>query len=160
MRTWIAVIGLSPYPITNTIWAACKRDGYVPNRVVLINPESRRVDLEELEASIRRILAAYGEGDPSIEMVSVDGDDFVGNRNRLMELVEGTDGEIAIDITAGRRLLSIFAVDIGIKWKDRVKKIYYLPLKDDRYYTRPFMLIPARQHIFTEVNDLLRRGDQ
>ncbi len=159
MRTWIAVIGLSPYPITNTIWAACKRDGYVPDRVVLVDPGSGRVDREELKSSIRRILMAYGVESSTVETISVDGADFVSCRDRLVELVEGTEGEIAIDITSGRRLMATFAMGIGLKMKDRVKKIYYLPLKDDQYYKRPFMLIPARQHMFTEVNDLLGRGD-
>jgi len=160
MRTWIAVIGLSPYPITNTIWAACKRDGYVPDHVVLVDPGSGRVDREELKASIRRILIAYGVDTPSVDTVSVDDSDFVSCRDRLVELVERTEGEIALDITSGRRLMATFAMGVGLKMKDRVKKIYYLPLKDDLYYKRPFMLIPARQHMFTEVNDLLGRGER
>lgn len=157
IRTWITTIGQSENAITSPLWAACKLDGYVPDRVVLMDPGGEGVDRNALKASVAHILRAYGVGSPEVLIEPVDDKDFASFKEKLRELVDDIEGEVAVDITPGRRLMAAFAMEVGLHKGDKVKKIYYLPLGDRRYYEKPFMLIPARMHNFTEVKELLRR---
>ena len=157
MRTWITTIGQSENAITSPLWAACKLDDFVPDRVVLMDPGGKGVDRNALKASIEVILRAYGVDDPDITIEKVDDRDFASFKEKLRGLVDDIEGEVAVDITPGRRLMAAFAMEVGLHKGDKVKKVYYLPLGDRRYYEKPFMLIPARMHNFTEVKELLRR---
>ena len=155
MRTWITTIGQSENAITSPLWAACKLDGFVPDRVVLMDPGGRGVDRDALRSSIAALLRAYGVEGPEILIETVNDRDFVSFKEKLRELVDDIEGEVAVDITPGRRLMAAFAMEVGLHKGDKVRKVYYLPLNDRRYYEKPFMLVPARMHNFTEVKDLL-----
>jgi len=52
MRAGITSIGQSENSITCPPWATCKLEGFVPERVVLMNPGSRGVDRDARKASV------------------------------------------------------------------------------------------------------------
>jgi len=52
MRTGITTIGQSENSITRPLWAVCKLDGFVPDRVVLMDPGSRGVDRDVIKVSV------------------------------------------------------------------------------------------------------------
>ena len=155
MRTWVTTIGQSENAITSPLWAACKLEGFVPDQVVLMDPGGEGVDRESLRGSITTLLRAYGVDSPKVVIEPVNDQDFAGFKEKLRQLVDTIDGEVAVDITPGRRLMAAFAMEVGLHKGEKVRKIYYLPLNDRRYYKKPFMLVPARMHNFTEVKELL-----
>lgn len=155
MNSWITVIGSSPFAVINTIWAACKIDGYVPDKVLfIVNEQLGPGPVNTAKRWVREILKEYGVKEPIFEEIDVPETDF----SDLKAAFEGNisefkmDGSVAVDMTPGRKYMSAIAMHTGLEIG--ADHVYYLHLSDNRYQNKPFPLIPLhRQRLVDMVSE-------
>lgn len=158
MNVWISMIGFSPFAVINTLWAACSQDNenYVPNKVFfLVNKNLKSENITRVHVWVTELLKAYGIADPVLENVEIEEDDFEGIEKTISSLIEQSlkEGNVAIDITPGRKFMSAIAMYSGIK--KNARHVYYLHLKEQKYENEPFPLIPMP---FQKLIDLKEEG--
>lgn len=159
MNSWITIIGSSPFAVINTIWAACKIDGYVPDRVMfIVNEQLGPASIDTAKRWVREILMEYGVNNPIIEEIDIPETDFL----ELKETLKGnisefkTDGAVAIDMTPGRKYMSAIAMHTSIEMG--ADHVYYLHLSDNKYQNKPFPLIPMHnQRLVDMVSENITR---
>lgn len=158
MNFWISMIGYSPFAVINTLWAACSQDkgSYVPDKVFfLVNKNLKSENITRVHVWAAELLKAYGVADPVLENVEIEEDDFEGIENTISSLIEYSmeKGNVAVDITPGRKFMSAIAMYSGIK--KNARHVYYLHLKEQIYENEPFPLIPMP---FQKLFDLKKEG--
>ncbi len=152
MKVWITIVGKSPFAVINPIWIACKSGEFIPEKVYLIWNDAVKGEKEMVVKAIKVILKNYGVPEPEIiadDSTKVHEEDFRRLAELLLsirrkELREGN--EIAIDMTPGRKFMSAIAMFMGVakSLKDKVHRVYYLHLSDQRYLNYPLILIPHK----------------
>ncbi len=162
MLLWISTVGRSPYAVVNTVWAAKRFEGIVPDEVLLFHTgdqdEQIAAELETVRAHLCAILDRHAD---AIRGVAVDGS-AGGFRRQLDEVVfdhRYADWDLALDMTPGRKFMSALVFAAGVKLHHHSTRgavaVYYLHLKDDRYHGLPFPYIPVAAQelvdIFAEV---------
>lgn len=158
MNFWISTIGYSPFAVINTLWAACSQDKecYIPDKIFfLVNKNLKCENITRVHVWTAELLKAYGISDPVLENVEIEEDDFEGIEKTISSLIEQSlkNGNVAIDITPGRKFMSTIAMYSGIK--KNAKHVYYLHLKEQKYEHEPFALIPMP---FQKLFDLKKEG--
>lgn len=154
MKTWISIIGSSPFAVINTMWAACKLDNYVPERVLfIVNRNLKEKDTKTVYWWTKELLRGYGVEDPIFEEKIVEEDDF-GDiedvfRHNISSLKQ--EGAVAVDITPGRKYMSAIAMHCGLA--GGASHVYYLHLKDFDYQNSPFPLIPIQKQRLIDMKE-------
>ncbi len=145
MKVWISTVGLSPFAVINTFWAACELEKYVPEKVFLVANGKVELELTKVKEWIARIMKAYGT-DAVIERIYADEVDFVNFSRKLSSCIseeKKKGNEVAVDMTPGRKFMSAFSMFNGLA-KDGADRVYYLHLSDvTRYKDKSFIEIPA-----------------
>jgi len=139
MKYWISFIGSSPFAVINTIWAACKVDNYCPDKFVfLVNKKLKQEWIDAVISWVPLILSEYSSKAPAIILHEFKETDFSTIKDTYEELVCSfkEKGQVAIDITPGRKYMSAIAMEAGIS--RNADHIYYLHLKDYRYENSPY----------------------
>ncbi len=147
MRYWIAFIGSSPFAVINTIWAACREAGYVPDHAVfMINRELNEEWIDIVRHWVPRILEEYGVEDPllSTHMVEETGFQMICEEYRAHLFDLKANDEVAVDITPGRKYMSAIAMEMGLSMN--ADHVYYLHLTDNRYHNIPYPIVPLHRH--------------
>ncbi len=160
MKSWISFIGSSSFAVINTIWAACRVDGYVPERVVfLVNDKLKDRWVDEVLNWVPLILEGYGVKEPSIDLHDVDETDFRSILKVYDQYIPEfkKSGQVALDITPGRKYMSAIGMQGGLLFE--AEHIYYMHLKDVRYQNCAYPLIPSHlnslidmQKVFCDVS--------
>lgn len=146
MKAWISIIGSSPFAVINTIWAACRLEGYVPEKVLfVVNRNLKNEDIKTVNIWTEELLESYGVNEPVFENIEVEEDDF-GEiedvlRCNISKLKQ--EGAVVVDITPGRKYMSAIAMHCGLA--EGASHVYYLHLKDFGYQDSPFPLIPIQK---------------
>ena len=147
MKYWISFIGSSPFAVINTIWAACKMDKYVADKfVLLVNPKLKNEWIDTVMNWIPFIVSEYSSKCPDIILHEFKETDFTTIMNNYEDLICGfkKEGQVAVDITPGRKYMSAIAMEMGIS--KQADHVYYLHLKDHTYEHSPYPLIPLTRH--------------
>ncbi|MBC7086203.1 MAG: hypothetical protein H5T43_07560 [Methanomethylovorans sp.] len=144
-KYWITFIGSSPFAVINTVWAACK-EGYVPDSLMLfVNEELSETSINTVRQWLPIVLVEYGIKEPSIRTLNVNETGFHEIKDFYGSCISSfkEKGEIAVDITPGRKYMSAIAMAAGIS--ENANHVYYLHLKDSLYQDKPLSLIPAHK---------------
>lgn len=144
-KYWITFIGSSPFAVINTIWSACKQ-GYVPDRLMfLVNEELNETWENTVLQWVPFVLGEYGIAEPRIIRLNVNETGFHEIKDFYGSYISSfkEKGEVAVDITPGRKYMSAIAMAAGIS--ENADHVYYLHLKDSSYQDKPLSLIPAHK---------------
>lgn len=154
MKAWISIIGSSPFAVINTIWAACKLEEYIPEKVLfIVNRNLKEENIKAVHSWTEELLKSYGIKNPVFESREVEEDDFGQiedtfrcNISRLKH-----EGPVAVDITPGRKYMSAIAMHCGLA--EGASHAYYLHLKDFQYQDEPFPLIPIQKQQLIDMKE-------
>jgi hypothetical protein len=152
MKYWLAFIGSSPFAVINTIWAACREEGYVPEHVkFLTNRELKEEWKDTIGNWVPTLLEKYGVTDPlysTKNIVETDFQDIYAKYRSLLSEI-GEKDEVAVDITPGRKYMSAISMEVGLEMG--VDHVYYMHLSDNRYQNSPYPLIPKHRHTLIDM---------
>ena len=161
MKVWLSTIGMSPFAVINTLWAACKEENFCPERIYLIKNKDVEKHVDTVKDWIGRILKEYNIEKPEINLVDADETDFKNFASKLGNVVKiekSAGNEIAIDMTPGRKFMSAFAMYIAVASEVHFKadRIYYLHLLDLSYVNKSYLEIPMTKQKLYEMKSTLR----
>lgn len=155
MRTTITLEYRSPYAAINSIWAAARQHGHVPDRIHLLTS-----DAESEAARVHaRMLGALQKGLGVVPRVDVELIDIneVGKARRtvqaLLKARKREGGTVAVDVTAGRTIPKLALFDACAT--ERPHHVFYLDVARYDYRDRTYPLIPRR---IQRSRDLLAEG--
>ncbi len=162
MRVWITVVGMSPFAVVNPLWAACRQDNFVPERIYLLVNEKvkKKGNVDRVREILDTLISEFGIR-AEIKEVEAEETDF----KRFAETIGGilkeekqAGSEVAVDMTPGRKFMSAFAMYLGIgeSVADKADRVYYLHLIDTSYMDKPYIEIPLpKQELFEMKSYLL-----
>ncbi len=159
-QVWISSGSTTIEAIVNPIAAACVGDGvteqYVPDTVYFLDNPGLGDSIETASELTQTILRQHGIDDPTVEVVTIehetDFDGIVGHYRSAIETAQAADAEVAVDVTPGRKFMSVIAFNAGTTFG--VDHIFYFYLKSSEYYSHIYPNIPkpaAELYDFTEV---------
>ncbi|WP_462273258.1 hypothetical protein [Methanohalophilus sp.] len=152
MKYWLAFIGSSPFAVINTIWAACREEGYVPEHVkFLTNNELKEEWKDTIGNWVPTLLEEYGVKDPLYSTNKIEETNFNGIHDKYRSIFSeiGENDEVAVDITPGRKYMSAISMEIGLEMG--ADHVYYMHLSDNRYQNSPYPLIPKHRHTLIDL---------
>ena len=153
MRTWITVVGQSPYAAINSLWAALRGGVFIPERVILLWDGSAALEkhLHSIKRWVGLLAKHFGV---KIEIVDKSfGHESLKNFAQVVEQVmeEERHNRIALDMTPGRKFMSALMFHALTTHRDQVAHLFYLYLTEQRYENTPFMLIPSPAHELIDI---------
>jgi len=160
LNVWISTVGWSPFAVINPIWASCFFNKFIPQKIILLNNGSKNPKIAQnmttVEKWINKILPQYGIDNPLIEPVHADEDDINNFSNLFKNVVLNNQlNSVAIDMTPGRKFMSSIAMACAIKYRNFVKKLFYLFLSVKKYQNTPFILIPFKDQKLLNILDVV-----
>ncbi|WP_229126535.1 PDDEXK family nuclease [Halapricum desulfuricans] len=144
----------------NPLAAACIADGiddpFVPDTVYFLDNPGLGDTLSEAKALARELLEGHGIESPTIRTTLLDSEtDFEAIAAYFQAAVEearAQDADVAIDVTPGRKFMSVFAFNAATTYD--ADHIFYFYLHSGEYFNRIYQTIPrtaAELYDFTEV---------
>ena len=138
-KVWIAFLGMSPVAIINCIWCAIKRDSFIPDKVILIATEKAEQIFEQYKELLYTLLLFYNpkiDKENFLEIVKISNTPTFTEMNdivtELIQKYKQQSASIAVDITPGRKIMSVVAISAALHLQ--VDRIYYLLLTDEPIY--------------------------
>jgi hypothetical protein len=128
-------------------------DGYVPDHFVfLVNKKLKAKWVDTVTHWIPLIVSEYSSKKPEIVLHEFKETDFSSIKNAYKELVCSLkkEGQVAVDITPGRKYMSAIAMEIGLSME--IDHVYYLHLSDYSYENSPYPLVPLTRHELIDMN--------
>lgn len=146
-RVWITNASTNVEAVINPVIAACD-DGFVPDRVHLLENPSVDEEGDEALAFIDRIVETY-DGDATLASEMLEDERnfeaIVAFYRNSIEAAKDTDSgaqtEVAIDVTPGRKFMSALAFQAGMRFD--ADHVFYLYLQSNSYYQRLYPELPA-----------------
>lgn len=155
-QSWITNGSNRVEPVVNPIAAACEA-GYRPTDVRLLTNDAIDDITREAIELIKTVVTAAGGDEPAVTTTHLDPetdfDGIVAYLNEAIDAAEAADGEVAVDITPGRKFWSVISFQVGVS-RD-VDHLYYIHL-DDGFFGESFPTIPRTAielYDFTEEID-------
>lgn len=157
---WITTGSTTIEAMVNPLAAACVGDGiddpFVPDTVYFLDNPGLGEKLSEAKVLTRELLEGHGVESPTIHTNAVDHEtDFEGiviHFRSAIETAKEANAEVAIDVTPGRKFMSVFAFNAGTTYG--VDHIFYFYLHSSKYFERIYHTIPRTAgslYDFTEV---------
>jgi hypothetical protein len=157
---WITTGSTTVEAMINPLAAACNGDGidqpFVPDTIYFLDNPGLGDALSDAKTLTRELLEQHGVESPSIRTHTIehetDFDALVEYFQVTVETARKNDAEIAIDVTPGRKFMSVFAFNAGTTYD--VDHIFYLYLNSSEYFNRIYQTIPrtaVELFDFTEV---------
>lgn len=137
-KAWITTSSTHIQAITNSINAACNQ-GYIPDRVFMLENPSVIEEVDEALSITKDIVVAHGGVQPETHVKSIEEElafeEILNYVRNAIEEVRADDGEVAVDITPGRKYMSAIAFTAGMKYNaDHVFYFYLTGLHYGKYY--------------------------
>ena len=159
-RVWITPGSTTVEAMVNPIAAACQGDGidepFVPDTVCLLDNPGLGETVETAGDLILTVLEQHGVTDPTLHVKNVDSetafDQLVARYRDEIQQAREDDADIAVDVTPGRKFMSVIAFNAGTTFD--VDHIFYFYLRSNEYYSRIYPDIPqpaAELYDFREV---------
>jgi len=159
-KVWISSGSTTIEAMVNPIAAACVGDGitepYIPDTVYFLDNPGLDDAIDTASELTQTILQQHGVDEPTIEVATVEHetefDAIVGHYQTAIEAAQNDGADVAVDVTPGRKFMSVIAFNAGTTFD--VDHIFYFYLKSSAYYSRIYPNIPkpaAELYDFTEV---------
>ena len=134
VRAWVTNSSTTLEAMVNPLNAACD-GGFVPDRLYLLENPGVTEQVQRALDLIAEITTAYGSDEPEIRLTTLDNEtDF----NRIstyfadaISEVRDDGGEVAVDITPGRKFMSAIAFAAGMRYE--ADHVYYFYISPDQY---------------------------
>lgn len=142
-HAWITTSSTNVEAIVNSLNAACD-EGFVPEDLYVIENPGVEEEVERALDLATTIITAYGGSEPEIHLTTIDDEvDFDAIRTHVkgaIEEVHERGGEVAVDITPGRKFMSAIAFAAGMKYG--ADHVYYFYLTSTSYFGRLYPNMP------------------
>lgn len=154
-RAWITNSSTTLEAMINPITAAC-HEGFIPTDLYLLQNPGVTEEIEQAITIARTVIKGYGGDEPEIHLTELESDRqfdrVLTHFSDGISTVKAGDGEVAVDITPGRKSMSAIAFAAGIEYD--ADHIFYLYLASDDLHAQcyPEMARTATQlYDFTEA---------
>lgn len=157
---WVSSGSTTVEAMVNPIAAACVgdhlEDPFVPDTVYFLDNPGLDETMSETKALTRTVLEQHGVESPTIETTSIDSetefDAVVAHFQDAIEAAHEAEADVAVDVTPGRKFMSVIAFNAGTTYD--ADHIFYFYLASNDYYSRLYPEIPTpatELYDFTEV---------
>lgn len=159
-RIWVSSGSTTIEAMVNPIAAACVGDGidepFVPETVYFLDNPGLGDAIDRASELVRTVLSQHGVAEPTIEVTPIDHetefDQIVAHFRDAIEAGTESGAEVAVDVTPGRKFMSVIAFNAGTTFD--VDHIFYFYLTTNDYYRCVYPEIPkpaAELYDFAEV---------
>lgn len=159
-NVWVTSGSTTIEAMVNPIIAACAGDGldepFVPDTVYFLDNPGLGDAIARTTAITRTVLEQYGVTDPTIETTQIDHEtdfgEIVSHFQGAIESARTENANVAVDVTPGRKFMSVIAFNAGTTFD--ADHVFYFYLKSSEYYSRAYPEIPqsaTELYDFTEV---------
>jgi len=159
-KVWISSGSTTIEAMVNPIAAACVGDGiaepYIPDTVYFLDNPGLGDAIETASELTQTILQQHGIEDPAVEVGTIEHetefDGIVEHFRDAVETAHDADADVAVDVTPGRKFMSVIAFNAGTTFN--VDHIFYFYLESAGYHHGIYPNIPrpaAQLYDFTEV---------
>jgi len=159
-QVWISSGSTTIEAMVNPIAAACVGDGieepFIPDTVYFLSNPGLDDSIDVAGDLVQTLLEQHGVDEPEIKVSVIDHetefDAIVGHYRGAIETARDAGAQIAVDVTPGRKFMSVIAFNAGTTFG--VDHIFYFYLKSSEYYSRIYPDIPkpsAELYDFTKV---------
>lgn len=139
----------------NPLNVACD-EGFVPTHLYYVETPAVEDTLKRAIDISRTIIKEYGGEAPEIHITELDSDReferIYSHFTAAIQEVAEQDGEVAIDITPGRKYMSAIAFATGLRYE--ADHVYHFYVQDTSFHGKSYPDMPrtvTRLHDFTEV---------
>lgn len=150
---WFTTLGWRPNAAINTVWHYCIEHDDFPDILIFIKHDIPRVNIhiDEVKSIFSKLNKVYGKGkNYKIEFVSIEKESIEhyasAANEKIKPYLDDDNTEIFIDITPGRKFMSMILSNIGFKKKGNIKAAYYNHVYSDKFYKFFYPLIPVSQY--------------
>ena len=157
---WITTVGMSPMAVVNTIWAVQRARSLVINTVILLHQPTLAIlkNLATVKQMLSKVLSRPGSANNIGFKDAILPEENVQTYLRVMQEQihqctnltpsespgrDPTPPEIYMDMTPGRKFMSLIVGLYGLAHSDRIRAVFYNHLTNDVYINCPLPLIPT-----------------
>lgn len=143
-RYWVTTGSTHPEAVVNPLAAACAVRGYIPDRIHLLMNAGLAGRQKRLVELLSTTVEAYGDASPTIDITELEVEtNFTGVAHHYQSAIQAArevDGAVAIDVTPGRKFMSVIAFQVAIQ--DEADHIFYLYVNSGELFGRVYPDIP------------------
>jgi len=140
---WITTSSTNIEAMVNSLNAACDQ-GFVPDELHLIENPGVTDEVDRALDLAATIIAAYDGEEPEIHLTSLESEvEFDRIRTHVrdaIETVHDDGGDVAVDITPGRKFMSAIAFAAGLRYD--ADHVFYFYLDSPEYFGRLYPDMP------------------
>ncbi|MHA1730835.1 MAG: hypothetical protein ACTSU5_02780, partial [Promethearchaeota archaeon] len=158
---WVTTLGWSPMAVVNTIWAFVKQRGLFPSTVCVLfedKPTIRKnfVETRAWLEELARVYAPRADDAPGFDLREVTLADeslevYADALDRTVGELEA--GEVYLDVTPGRKFMSMLVGAYGLGHQPPVRGIFYNHLYDSAYLDSPLPHTPRQEYRLRDIRD-------
>lgn len=143
-KAWITTSSPNIWAVVNPLNAACHQ-GFVPDTVYVLENPGVKEEIEQALELATTIIEAYGQDSPEINVTAIE-DEVAFSRihahiRDAIEAGKADGGEVAVDITPGRKFMSAIAFTAGIRYD--ADHVFYFYLEGSEHYGQCYPDIPV-----------------
>lgn len=153
-KAWVSSSSTHLVSMVNPITAACEQ-GFVPTRLYFLDSPGVTEQIERALDIATTVVLEYGGDEPEISLTSLERDNefeqIHAHYRDAIDDVRDAGGEVAVDITPGRKFMSAIAFTAGIQYD--ADHVYYLYITSAGYFGQSYPEMPRtamRLYDFTE----------
>jgi hypothetical protein len=143
MQAWITTSSTHPEAIVNPLNAACQ-SGFVPDEVYLLDTPGSTDAVDKSLETITTIINQYGGDEPEIELTMLEREVEFGQIHDYVRTaittVQDRGGEVAVDITPGRKFMSAIVFTAGVRYD--ADHVFYLYVASTDHFGVSYPKIP------------------
>lgn len=154
-RAWITNSSTHVEAMVNPINAACQ-EGYVPDTLYMLENPGVTEAVDQAIELATAVIESYGGETPEIELTTLERDTefdrILEHITSAIEAVKEGGGEVAVDITPGRKFMSAIAFAAGLEYD--ADHVYYFYIQSADFHGMSYPDMPrtaAQLYDFAEV---------
>lgn len=140
-RYWLTIASPTTEAMVNPLLAACD-EGYTPETIRILSNPAVGDQLDQVESFFDTAVSKLGSN-PTIDIHTITAEtsfDEITAFYRDGIEKQGSDTEVAVDITPGRKFMSAIAFQAGIQYG--ASHVFYLHVDSSAYYQQVYPDIP------------------
>lgn len=153
---WITTASTNIEAMVNSLNAACDR-GFVPDELHLIENPGVTEEVDRALDLAATIITAYDGAEPDVHLTSLESEvEFDRIHTHVREAIERVHedgGDVAVDITPGRKFMSAIAFATGLRYD--ADHVFYFYLDSQKYFGRLYPNMPrSATHLYDFTEEL------
>lgn len=153
---WITTSSTNIEAMVNSLNAACDQ-GFVPDELHLIENPGVTEQVDRALDLAATIISTYNGEEPEIHLTSleseVDFEHIHSHVKNAIKRVHDEGGDVAVDITPGRKFMSAIAFATGLRYD--ADHVFYFYLDSPDYYGRLYPDMPrTATHLYDFTEEL------